>query len=199
MQILQVAEKLFAEKGFDGTSIRNIASEAGINIAMVSYYFGSKEKMLESLIYSRISDLKMQLENLYREDIGPLEKINRLIELYITRISKNKCIYQIVHAELTNNKRNLDVKGFGEVKRKNLESLTKIINQGQQEGLFTTNINIALIPPTILGIFFQFQINRPFYEELLDLKTDAAFESYIKNELTAHIKQTIKGLLTHDI
>ena len=50
LQILLVAEKLFAEKGFDGTSIRNIAKEAGINIAMVSYYFGSKEKMLEALI-----------------------------------------------------------------------------------------------------------------------------------------------------
>ena len=46
IQILQVAEKLFAEKGFDGTSIRAISKLAKINIAMVSYYFGSKEKML---------------------------------------------------------------------------------------------------------------------------------------------------------
>jgi len=40
IQILQVTEKLFAEKGFDGTSIRDIAKQANINIAMVSYYFG---------------------------------------------------------------------------------------------------------------------------------------------------------------
>ena len=44
IQILEVAEILFAEKGFDGTSIRNIAKLAKINIAMVSYYFGSKER-----------------------------------------------------------------------------------------------------------------------------------------------------------
>ena len=64
--ILEVAETLFAEKGFDGTSIRNIAKEAKINIAMVSYYFGSKEKLLESLILYRTSDLKLQLDNLIR-------------------------------------------------------------------------------------------------------------------------------------
>ena len=90
IQILQVAEKLFAEKGFDGTSVRDISREAKINIAMVSYYFGSKEKMLESLIFFRISDLKVQLDNLFREQIDPIEKINKLIELYIARINKNK-------------------------------------------------------------------------------------------------------------
>ena len=58
IQILEVAEILFAEKGFDGTSIRNIAKLAKINIAMVSYYFGSKERLLESLIVNRTSDLK---------------------------------------------------------------------------------------------------------------------------------------------
>jgi AcrR family transcriptional regulator len=47
IHILQVAESLFCWKGFDATSIRNIAKEAQINIAMVSYYFGSKERMLK--------------------------------------------------------------------------------------------------------------------------------------------------------
>ena len=108
IQILQVTERLFAEKGFDGTSIRDIAKEANINIAMVSYYFGSKEKMLEALIISRISDMKLQLESLSKEEISPVEKINKLIELYITRINKNKCIYQILHFELTSKKREID-------------------------------------------------------------------------------------------
>jgi AcrR family transcriptional regulator len=198
IRILQVAEKLFAEKGFDGTSVRDIAREAHINIAMVSYYFGSKEKMLESLIYFRISDLKMQLDNLMKEQIEPLEKINKLIELYIARINKNKCIYQILHFELSNKKRAIDVKGFTEVKKGNLLLLEKIISEGQQKGVFRKDINVTLIPPTILGTFFHVQMNRVFYEELLDLKTEEAFDDYIKNDLTKHIQQTIKALLSHE-
>ena len=83
IQILEVAETLFSENGFDGTSIRNIAKVAKINVAMVSYYFGSKERLLESLIVYRTSDLKNQLENLLQEDLEPVEKINKLIALYI--------------------------------------------------------------------------------------------------------------------
>ena len=58
IQILEVAETLFAEKGFDGTSIRDISKEAKINIAMVSYYFGSKERLLEALILHKTAGLK---------------------------------------------------------------------------------------------------------------------------------------------
>lgn len=199
IQILHVAEKLFAEKGFDGTSIRDISREAKINIAMVSYYFGSKEKMLESLVFFRTSDMKMQLDNLVREPIEPLEKIDKLIAMYIAKVNKNKCIYQILHFELSSKKRNIDFKSFTEVKKTNLELLSKIIAQGQEKGVFAKDINIALIMPTVLGTFFQFQMNRPLYEGILGLHTDAQFDHYIKNDMTKHLQQTIKALLTHEI
>ncbi|OUD40268.1 TetR family transcriptional regulator, partial [Flavobacterium psychrophilum] len=83
IEIILVAEKLFAEKGFDGTSIRDIAKTAGINIAMISYYFGSKEKLLESVVIFRISNLKLQLESIYEELLSPIEKIEKIIALYI--------------------------------------------------------------------------------------------------------------------
>lgn len=198
IRILQVAEKLFAEKGFDGTSIRNISKDAKINIAMVSYYFGSKEKMLEALIYYRTSDLKMQLENLLNEPIEPIEKISKLIELYIARINKNKCIYQILHFEFSFKKRTVNLKSFTEVKQRNLQSLQKIIAEGQEKGVFRNDINVALLPPTILGTFFHFQMNRPYYEELFGLKSDADFDNYVTTELQTHIKQTIKALLVYE-
>ncbi len=46
---MNAAEKLFAVNGFDGTSVRDIAQEAGVNVAMISYYFGSKEKLMEAV------------------------------------------------------------------------------------------------------------------------------------------------------
>ncbi len=44
-QLLEAAQKLFAEKGFRGTSIRDIVTEAGSNVAAVNYHFGSKENL----------------------------------------------------------------------------------------------------------------------------------------------------------
>lgn len=198
LEILQVAERLFAEDGFDGTSIRQIAKEAKVNIAMISYYFGSKEKLLETLIIHRTSGMKMQLENIYRDDLTPIEKVERLIDLYISRINKNKCMYQILHFELSNKKRIMDMQAFMDIKKENTELFRMIIVEGQEKGVFRKDVNITLISPTIMGILVHFQMNRLYFEQILNLTTEEDFENYILNELTAHIKQTIKALLAHE-
>ena len=45
--IIESAIKLFSTKGFEGTSVREIASDAGVNVAMINYYFESKEKLFD--------------------------------------------------------------------------------------------------------------------------------------------------------
>ncbi|WP_233589406.1 TetR/AcrR family transcriptional regulator [Flavobacterium bomense] len=199
IQILEVAETLFAEKGFDGTSIRNIAKMAKINIAMVSYYFGSKERLLESLIVYRTSDLKNQLEHLLLEDLEPLDKINKLIELYINRINSNRGIYRILHFEFPSKKSKQNLSVFSELKKGNLKSLEIIIKEGQNKGIFRKDIIIPLITPTILGTFFHFHMNKPFFENLLNLKTEDLYNNYIKTNLTTHIQQTVKALLIYEM
>ncbi|MBI4784047.1 MAG: TetR/AcrR family transcriptional regulator [Oscillatoriophycideae cyanobacterium NC_groundwater_1537_Pr4_S-0.65um_50_18] len=49
-QILTVAERLFAEHGFTGTTLRNVVSEARVNLAAVHYHFGSKEELFRAVV-----------------------------------------------------------------------------------------------------------------------------------------------------
>ena len=198
IQILEVAENLFAAKGFDGTSIRDISKEAKINVAMVSYYFGSKEKLLEALILHKTSGLKEQLVHLIEENLEPVEKINKLIDLYVNRLNCNRGIYRILHFELASKKRVLELESFTEIKKSNLKSLELIIKEGQEKGVFRKDVIIPLITPTILGTFFHFQMNKPFFEELLNLKTEEDYNNYVKTDLTKHIQQTIKALLVYE-
>jgi AcrR family transcriptional regulator len=198
IQIIQVAEKLFAETGYDGTSIRDIAKEAQINIAMISYYFGSKDQLLESLIVYRATDVKLQLDNLILEDLNPIEKINKLIAIYVSKINDNRCIYKILNFEFSSKKRDINLDAFTELKKGNLKSLETLIKEGQQKGIFRKDIIVPLITPTILGTYFHFHMNRPFYESLLELNTEEEYNTYIKTTLTMHIQQTIKALLTNE-
>jgi len=198
IQILQVAEVLFAEKGFDGTSIRDIAKEAKINVAMVSYYFGSKELLLEALVIFRVSEIKEQLDILILEELQPLEKINKLIEMYINRINDNRCMYQILHFEVSSSKRKINMQAFTELKKENLKSMEAIILEGQEKGIFKKDINIPLLPSTMLGPYFHFNLNRSYYEELFGLDTEEKYNNYIKTTLTMHIQQTIKALLIYE-
>lgn len=195
IEILNVAERLFAEEGFDGTSVRDIAKNANVNVAMISYYFGSKEKLLEALVLDRIETTKLRLENLLQENATPIEKIDKLVEFYINQVNANRCIYQILHFEFATKKREINMNAFTEVKKSNLKILESIIKEGQEQGIFQLNTNITLISPTIIGSLIYFHMNKPLYMELFDLKTDSDYENYIKTTFTIHIQKTVKALL----
>src|SRR6185436_7582103 len=49
-KILSTAERLFAQKGYTATSMRQIISKAGVNLAAIHYHFGSKEELLDELV-----------------------------------------------------------------------------------------------------------------------------------------------------
>ncbi|MEM9808943.1 MAG: TetR/AcrR family transcriptional regulator [Cyanobacteria bacterium P01_D01_bin.56] len=49
-QLISVAERLFAERGFAGTTVRNVVSEAGANLGAVHYHFGSKEELFRAVV-----------------------------------------------------------------------------------------------------------------------------------------------------
>ena len=54
-RILDAAERLFADHGFEGTSIRDIVDSAKVNLAAIHYHFRSKEALLEAVLTRRIS------------------------------------------------------------------------------------------------------------------------------------------------
>ncbi len=56
-KLLDVAEKLFAEKGLDATSLRNIISEAGVNLAAIHYHFGSKDALIREVVARRVQPI----------------------------------------------------------------------------------------------------------------------------------------------
>jgi AcrR family transcriptional regulator len=85
-RILDAAEKLFAERGFDATSLRAITAEAGANLAAVNYHFTSKEALLHSLFARRLGALNRQrldlLDALEAQAAGapvPLEQLVRAL------------------------------------------------------------------------------------------------------------------------
>lgn len=100
VKIIETAEKLFADRGYDGTSVRNIAEEAGINVAMISYYFGSKEKLLEALFSYRAEGTTQKLVSMLTNKVlNPLEKVNMMIEYYIDKFYTQTSFHKIMSRE----------------------------------------------------------------------------------------------------
>lgn len=62
-KILDAAEKLFADKGFNGTSLREITSQAEVNLAAVNYHFGSKKELIKAVMSRYMNELSPRLES----------------------------------------------------------------------------------------------------------------------------------------
>jgi len=66
-KILDAAQRLIAEHGYSGTSLRHIIAEAGVNLASVHYHFGSKEELLNALVWRKVNPVnEKRLEMLDR-------------------------------------------------------------------------------------------------------------------------------------
>jgi AcrR family transcriptional regulator len=126
VQIMEVAEKLFAAKGFDGTSVRDIAETAGVNLAMISYYFGSKEKLMETVFNYRSEFFKLQLVTmLQNKELTPMQKVDRLIDQYIDKLMKQQCFHRIMVREQMINSTGVIPVLIRQLKRRNQELIEK--------------------------------------------------------------------------
>lgn len=198
IQILEVAEKLFAENGFDGTSVRQIAKKAGVNVAMISYYFGSKVKMLEALLLYRISDFKIELEQTITNEMDSHEKIDAFVQIVISRVHRNRRTHKIVNFEHAKESRQIDFDSYIDQKKENYEIVERFVRNGQDQGIFSKNVTIPLLIPTILGTYFHFYNNKKFFQTVHDLPNQDVIDTYVQQILIPHIQQTLKALLTYE-
>ncbi|WP_176489056.1 TetR/AcrR family transcriptional regulator [Rhizorhabdus dicambivorans] len=86
VKLLDAAERLFAEDGYDGTSLRDIANRAKLHLALSTYHFGTKEKLFEEVIQRRATEMEqIRLAELAKIDLDKLssdEALMALIEAY---------------------------------------------------------------------------------------------------------------------
>ncbi|MDN3596632.1 TetR family transcriptional regulator [Zunongwangia endophytica] len=198
LQILKIAEELFSKNGFDGTSVRTIAKMANINIAMISYYFGSKEKLLETLVSYRISNFQVAIGKTIENESTYVGKIDAIIALLIKRIHEGRKIHKLVHFELSREDQKIDFSNYLKKKDENIQLFTNLIKAGQADGSFNKHVDIELIVPTVLGTYFNLYYNKKIYSEAQGLFDEESFDHYVLNNLTQHIQKTIKALLTYE-
>jgi AcrR family transcriptional regulator len=201
LQLLDTAEALFSQKGFDGTSVRDIAEAAGINTAMISYYFGSKEKLMEEIFERKSLNIKEKVANLLKDDsLDPLEKMYSLVDMYIEGILSRKTFHRILLCEQIINQNPSIITLLDKMKTKNSEYINDLIRLGQKKGMFKKNIDIPMMTNTLMGTVFHTLVNLDFYKtyhHMEDMKVEE-FERVVKKRLSVHIKNIYKAILTHE-
>ncbi|SDH31688.1 transcriptional regulator, TetR family [Alteribacillus persepolensis] len=135
-KMLEAATVLFTSKGYHGTSIREIASKTGVNISLISYYFGGKQGLLEALMTDFLEGYMEELELAVKTPHhDSYEKMLYMAERVLTFMKERHLRARFVLREMT-----LDSTLIREItstylmKEKHLYSI--VLKKGIQEGTF---------------------------------------------------------------
>jgi len=102
-KIKVAATKVFVRKGYAATKTRDIAEEAGINIASLHYYFRSKDKLFEIVIGEAMKQFSKGTDEILNNEKPLHEKIKHFVEREVEFFKKNPAIPLFIMAESQNN------------------------------------------------------------------------------------------------
>lgn len=100
LNILTAAKKVFSVKGKDGATMQEIANEAGINKALLHYYFRSKDLLFEQVFFQEVKKFSQILKNAIAQEVDLYQKINNICETYILMAIENPFVPVFVIGEL---------------------------------------------------------------------------------------------------
>ncbi|HVX51214.1 MAG TPA: TetR family transcriptional regulator [Chitinophagaceae bacterium] len=197
-QIINAAIELFAQKGFEGTSIRDLASKADVNVAMINYYFGSKEKLFEALVEMKAATTRGTLESFMNDkNLSSIQKIDRIIDSYIERLFSNRMFHRVIHQELMLNQREALQHIITNMLYPNTLIIKSIIEDGVKKKEFR-KVDAELTISTLVGTINQVLLSKKYCLKLLDKEPGyVPYEDpvFIKR-MSTHLKQLMHAHLT---
>lgn len=194
--ILAVAESLFAEKGFEAVSVRDISKAAKINLAMVSYYFGSKENLYAAIIQSKLISPDQLRETIERYN-NNREKLQALVDFMLDYYFTNKSFQNLIFREMTLQQRTGMAEEIADRIYKNFHFITEIIKSGIRKKEFK-KIDPELTVLTLIGIMRMY-INSGFMacKVLQTIHPDDVYLKKNKDRLKKHLLSFIENHIIH--
>lgn len=199
-KILYTAEKLFAEKGFDATSTRDIAKSAGVNVSMISYYFGSKEKLFEEIFKVRMKEGQtFAIEILENKNLDECEKFIKIIENYIRRVKTIPEFYTILQSvHTTQGVGNEEILRFLRTSKIGyIKIYQRLLEEGYENGVFTKKQDPFFVHSVIIGTVFYSKQGMGLYQELSGDYSEDYYEKHYNN-LTKNLITLLKDLLGYE-
>ena len=194
IHILDVAEKLIAKKGFEGTSVRDISTEAQINVAMISYYFGSKEKMMSYLYRYRVQKTResfAEFAEIIKEG-KPEMQMKELIKFVVNQLFKYNYFHGFVTQELRHTEHLKD--DLLEFYTTFTNKIDEVIKKGVSSGVFTNAPKPEDILTLIIGPSLFVIRNKNFYELYVSGKEENYLQEAEK-KIQANLLITIFSLI----
>jgi TetR/AcrR family transcriptional regulator len=165
-RLLRVATGLFAARGFNGVSVRDIAGNAGVNISMISYHFGGKEGLYAEVLREQFKPLH-KATAIRTLEKHPLEKFEIYVRATVARYRENPCLLRFYTSELTN-----PTPCFETIVKPAIQEVVKILRETFVDGMSHHQFRDGLDPTdtalALAGMINFYFLLEPATGELVD-------------------------------
>ncbi|MDX1808526.1 MAG: TetR/AcrR family transcriptional regulator [Sulfurospirillaceae bacterium] len=141
--ILECAIKLFSKKGFNLSSMDELANMSGLNKAMIFYYFKNKQGLYEAVMETVIDEIYITVQKENQNYKNPMEELKNFIKTYAFFASNNPHLPALLLKELSNSGSVMSENLFYKM-RKLFALFSDILDRGKKDGSFNDIVPMVL-------------------------------------------------------
>ena len=193
--ILDAAENLFSEIGFDASSTRAIAAKAGINTAMLSYYFGSKDGLYKAVLERRLG-IYEQTFHVINDGSSSWEQLYACIDSHAEHALSDYYFHRLIHRELSLEQRSDMTDFITDHIVRTTNEIKHIISQGVENCSFR-NVDVELTIASVFGTTYYLVNSARIASKILnkDLQNLQIMRDEIKPRLKRHLRDFLSSHL----
>ncbi len=157
-----VSTQEFAERGFAGARVDEIANQTRTTKRMIYYYFGSKERLYTAALERAYEDIRVVEANVDVEHLDPIAAIRKLAELTFDRHEANPNFSRLISQENVQRAQFVTkASGFSGLERPAIQILENVLKRGRESGVFLRDVD-AVDVHMLISSFCFFRINNRY-------------------------------------
>jgi AcrR family transcriptional regulator len=188
-KIKAAAKRVFVSKGFSGCTSREIAKEAGTNVALVNYYFRSKNQLFLLIYQSVTEDFFLSMVDVFSSNLSLKDKVSELIEREFEFLGRHPEIPVFVINEMERNK-NAGIEPHVILSKLSTTGIFQEAIEAQEKGIMRKVDLVSII------MLIMSNCQHPFMARLLNQQMNGLSDEQYVQQLSTH-KEVVKEMLLH--
>jgi TetR/AcrR family transcriptional regulator len=165
--ILDAAERLFAAQGFPRTTIKQIGQAAGVNSALLYYYFGDKDRLYREVLQRLIGILVERTSGRLAARGTPAERLRGLLEAQAEVLASQPNLPKLLLRELADHDADHAVEQVQLLAATTFRMLCELVREGQRDGSFRDDVDPRFAAVSVISQVAYFHLARPAVRILL--------------------------------